>query len=120
LKLETSNLNLKPEPETLNLFNMNSKEILVQLKALSNEKMMAHNKKFGAGENQFGVKMGDIRALAKKIKTNHELALELWKTENVDARFLATLIMDPKKLSYEEINKLVKSEKFPHLADWFV
>jgi len=97
---------------------MNSKEILAQLKSLSNEKMMAHNKKFGAGDNQFGVKMGDIRALAKKIKTNHELALELWNTENVDARFLAILIIDPKKLSFEELKNLVKSEKFTHVADW--
>lgn len=97
---------------------MKTQEILVQLKALSNEKMIAHNKKFGAGDNQFGVKMGDIRALAKKIKTNHELALELWDTENVDARFLATLLIDPKKIAKEEINRLVKSEKFPHVADW--
>jgi len=97
---------------------MKVQEILAQLKALSNEKMIAHNKKFGAGDNQFGVKMGDIRALAKKIKTNHELALELWDTENVDARFLATLLIDPKKISKEEINRLVKSEKFPHVADW--
>ncbi|WP_264537685.1 DNA alkylation repair protein [Flavobacterium sp. N1736] len=92
--------------------NLNSKEILAQLKSLSNEKMIIHNKKFGAGDNQFGVKMGDIRALAKKIKTNHELALELWNTENVDARFLAILIIDPKKLSHDEINRLVKSENF--------
>ncbi|WKL49120.1 DNA alkylation repair protein [Flavobacterium pectinovorum] len=97
---------------------MKIQEILAQLKALSNEKMIAHNKKFGAGDNQFGVKMGDIRALAKKIKTNHELALELWDTENVDARFLATLLIDPKKIAKEEINRLVKSEKFPHVADW--
>lgn len=97
---------------------MKIQEILEQLKALSNEKMIAHNKKFGAGDNQFGVKMGDIRALAKKIKTNHELALELWDTENVDARFLATLLIDPKKITKEEINRLVKSEKFPHVADW--
>lgn len=97
---------------------MKVQEILVQLKALSNEKMIAHNKKFGAGDNQFGVKMGDIRALAKKIETNHELALELWDTENVDARFLSTLLVDPKKITKEEINRLVKSEKFPHVADW--
>lgn len=97
---------------------MKIQEILAKLKALSNDKMIAHNKKFGAGDNQFGVKMGDIRAMAKKIKTNHELALELWDTENVDARFLATLLIDSKKITKEEINRLVKSEKFPHVADW--
>jgi 3-methyladenine DNA glycosylase AlkD len=97
---------------------MTLKETLSQLEALSNEKMLAHNKKFGAGSKQFGVKMGDIRALAKKIKSNHALAVELWETGNVDARFLAILILDPKKLSRDELIKMVKSEKFTHVADW--
>lgn len=98
---------------------MTVNEILSQLKTLGNEKVRAHNLKFGAGSNQFGVKMGDIRALAKKIKTNHPLALELWETGNVEARFLATLIIDPKQLSIEEVDRLVRSERFPHIADWF-
>lgn len=97
---------------------MTVKETLTQLEALGNKTMITHNIKFGAGENQFGVKMGDIRALAKKIKTDHSLALELWDTENIDARFLATLIINPNKLSYDDINRLVKSEKFVHVADW--
>jgi hypothetical protein len=42
-------------------------ETLKQLKALGNEKMRAHNTKYGAGD-QFGIKHGDIRVLAKKIK----------------------------------------------------
>jgi 3-methyladenine DNA glycosylase AlkD len=98
---------------------MKAKEILTQLEALGDEKMRAQNKKRGAGDNQFGVKMGDIRTIAKTIKTNHELALELWATGNVEARFLAVLIIDPKKLSNEEIAKMVSSEKFTHTADWF-
>ncbi|WP_159467833.1 DNA alkylation repair protein [Dyadobacter sp. 3J3] len=97
---------------------MTLKETLTQLEAHSNPTMMQHNIKYGAGENQFGVKMGDIRALAKKIKTDHDLALELWDTENIDARFLATLIIIPKKLTHDDINRMVKSEKFVHVADW--
>ncbi|QOG04013.1 DNA alkylation repair protein [Flavobacterium sp. MDT1-60] len=98
---------------------MKAKEIVAQLEALGDEKMRTQNKKRGAGDNQFGVKMGDIRAIAKKIKTNHELALELWDTGNVEARFLAALIIDPKKLSNDDIAKIVSSEKFTHIADWF-
>lgn len=98
---------------------MTVNEILTHLQSLGNEKVRAHNLKFGAGTNQFGVKMGDIRALAKKIKTNHPLALELWETGNVEARFLATLIIDPEQLSIEEVDSLVRSEKFSHVADWF-
>lgn len=97
---------------------MTLSEALTQLESFGNETMRLHNRKYGAGENQFGVKMGDIRALAKKIKTDHELALQLWDTENIDARFLAILIMAPKKLSHDEINRLVKSERFVHVADW--
>jgi 3-methyladenine DNA glycosylase AlkD len=98
---------------------MNLKETLTQLEALGDEKVRAHNIKYGAGSNQFGVKMGDIRNLAKKIKTDHQLALELWNTGNVDARFLATLVMKPKNLSKEDLDKMVRSEKFVHVADWF-
>ncbi|GLU55382.1 DNA alkylation repair protein [Dyadobacter frigoris] len=93
-------------------------EALTQLESFGNETMRLHNVKYGAGENQFGVKMGDIRALAKKIKTDHSLALALWDTENIDARFLAILIIVPNKLSHEELNRLVKSERFVHVADW--
>ena len=51
------------------------KETLVQLEALGNEKVRAQNSKNGAGNNQFGVRLGDIRNLATKIGTNHAWAL---------------------------------------------
>ena len=54
-----------------------------KLEALGDEKRRAYNIKIGAVKaKQFGVSTGEIRALAKKIKTNHELALELWNTGN--------------------------------------
>jgi 3-methyladenine DNA glycosylase AlkD len=97
---------------------MTVKEILRQLKALGDEKMRAYNAKRGAGDNQFGVKLGDIRVLAKKIKTNHELALSLWETGNIDARLLATLLIKPKNLSAEEMDRLVRSATYVQLAEW--
>jgi len=95
------------------------KETLSQLETLGDEKRRAYNAKNGAHDNQFGVKMGDIRKAAKKIKTNHELALALWKTENIDARFLATLIIKTKELSAGEVDEMVKSLQFVYVADWF-
>ena len=97
---------------------MTLKETLAQLEALSNETMLAHNIKHGAGKNQFGVKMSDIRTVAKKIKKDHQLALQLWDTAIIEARLLATLIIDLKKLSHEDINRMVSSEKFIQVADW--
>ena len=78
---------------------MTLKETLKQLKALGNAKVRAQNAKGGAGDNQFGVSLGDIRVLAKKIRTDHPLALSLWETGNVYAQFLPTLLIQPKKLS---------------------
>jgi 3-methyladenine DNA glycosylase AlkD len=44
--------------------------------------------------------------------------LELWKTENIDVRLLATLIIQPKKLSAQELDEMVKSIGFVQEADW--
>jgi 3-methyladenine DNA glycosylase AlkD len=98
---------------------MTVKETLSQLKSLSNQSVVAHNKKNGATTNQFGAKLGDIRNLANKIKTNHQLALELWQTKNIDARLLACLIIKPKTLSVKELTEMVKSIDFVQVADWF-
>ena len=97
---------------------MTLNETLKQLKALANERTRAHNTKYGAGDNQFGVKHGDIRALAKKIKANHELAMSLWETGIVDAQLLATLLIKPKTLSAQEVHRMVRSVSFAHVADW--
>lgn len=97
---------------------MTLNEALEQLRALGNEKMRAHNTKNGAGENQFGVKRGDIRALAEKIHSNHELAISLWETGNVDAQLLAALLIEPKNLSAEATDRMVRSVTFAQVADW--
>lgn len=97
---------------------MKLKEALKKLEALGTEQMRAQNAKNGVGKNQYGVRMGDIRKLAKEIKTNHELSLELWNTKNIDARFLAILLIKPKSLSASEMDRMVKSVKFANVADW--
>lgn len=97
---------------------MTVEKILEELKALGTEKMRAQNAKRGAGENQFGVRFGDIRKVAKKIKTNHELALALWETGNIEARLLSTLIIKPKMLSASEMDAMVRSVQFDRVADW--
>ena len=97
---------------------MTLKETLAELEALGNEKLRQQNKKRGADDNQFGVKLGDIRKVADKIKANHELALERWETANMEARLLATLLVNPKKLSPEETDKMVRDATIPQVADW--
>jgi 3-methyladenine DNA glycosylase AlkD len=98
-------------------------ETLRELESLGNAGVRAQNAKSGpmgsgAGDNQFGVSRGDVRKLASKIKTNHELALSLWKTGNVDAQFLAALLIKVDLLSADEMERMVKSVTWVWVAEW--
>lgn len=102
---------------------MTVEEVMRQLKSLGNAAVRAQNAKngplgSGAGDNQFGVARGDVRKLANKIKTNHELALALWNTGNIDAQFLAALLFKVNLLSADEMERLVKSVTWLWVADW--
>lgn len=99
---------------------MTLSEALKQLKSLGNEATRKHNTKWGAGDNQFGVKHGDVRALAKKLGPSPDLAAALWDTGNADAQLLAALLFQPKALTAEQVDRLVRSISFSHVADWLV
>lgn len=98
--------------------NMTVKEVLAKLESLGDEARRKHNLKMGAPDNQFGVKLGDIRAIAKTIKTDHALALKLWDTGNVEAQLLATLIMQPASLSARELEVMTRAATCSQVADW--
>lgn len=71
-------------------------------------------------------KLGDLRKIAKEIKKDHELALELWSTEAFLPRLLAILIMDKKLLSEDVLNKLDEDmqihtyDERNNLMDWLM
>lgn len=70
--------------------------------------------------------LGDLRKIAKIIKADHDLAMELWSTGKFFPRLLAILIMDNKRVSQDLINKLDKDmHTYPfdernQLMDWFM
>ncbi len=71
-------------------------------------------------------KLGDLRNIAKEIKKDHELAMELWSTGSLLPRLLAILIMDNKQVSPDLINTLdqdMQTHAFDEryqLMDWFM
>jgi len=95
-------------------------EVMTQLEAWGTEKAREINGKNGAGENQFGVNLSNLRALAKQIKSNHDLALQLWETGNVEAILLATLIVKPKLLSADDLDEMMATLTYFKTTDWFV
>ncbi len=58
--------------------------------------------------NSKDTRLGDVRKIAKEVKRDHDLAMELWSTGAFHARQLAILIMDKKHLTQELINDLVR------------
>jgi len=76
--------------------------------------------------NSESTKLGDLRKIAKVIKKDHELGMELWSTSHFFSRMLAILIMDKKELSQEIINQLdsdIQGHEFDarmQLIDWLM
>jgi 3-methyladenine DNA glycosylase AlkD len=95
-------------------------ETLSALEQHGDPRVRALNARNGAPENQYGVKMGDIRAIAKSIKTDHDLGLELWASGNAEAMLLATLILKPKQLSPEDLERMASAVTYAQLADWLM
>jgi 3-methyladenine DNA glycosylase AlkD len=71
-------------------------------------------------------KLGDLRKIAKDIKRDHDLAMELWSTGKHFPRLLAILIMDHKRLSQDFINELDRDmrthslDERNQLMDWLM
>jgi 3-methyladenine DNA glycosylase AlkD len=93
------------------------KEVMRELAALEEPKMREANERRG---DDHGVNLTHLRALAKRLKTQHELALQLWATGDTAACLLATLECKPKALSVAEFKAMIRDIRAPKLLDWFI
>lgn len=84
-------------------------ELLEALEAKGTEAFRKSYLKGGATGRVLGVKMGDLRALAKPLKTQHALALELWASGCFEAQVLAVALLDPKRVDADQAAALVTS-----------
>ena len=87
---------------------MTAQEILATLKKLGKPQTAAIYKRHLSGDNVCGVLTSELAKLQKKIKVDHALALELWKTGNAEARILALQVADPEKLTRADADGLLK------------
>jgi 3-methyladenine DNA glycosylase AlkD len=79
--------------------------IMSELEKMGDEQTKKTFLRHGAREPVFGVKVENLKKIQKRVKKNHELALQLFETGNVDAMYLAGLISDPPKMSPENLNR---------------
>ncbi|MFB7249222.1 DNA alkylation repair protein [Microbacterium sp. NPDC056234] len=92
-------------------------QALADLAALEDPKMRAANEKRG---DDHGINLSQMRALAKRIKTDHELAVELWETGETAPRLLSMLICTVKAFTADELDAMVRETEVPKVNDWFV
>lgn len=55
--------------------------------------------------NAFGVSVADLRAFAKRLGPNHELALALWKTGWYEARMLTSFVAEPARVTPAQMDR---------------
>lgn len=76
------------------------KSIMGELERKGSEKTRKTYERHGLPpERMFGVSIADLKAIAKTIKGQQALALELYATGNVDAMYLAGIVADGTKMS---------------------
>lgn len=92
-------------------------EVLAELAALEDPKARAVNERHG---DDHGVNLGALRAVAKRLRTQHDLARELWATGDTAARLLALLVCRPKAFGRDELDAMLRGARVPKVQDWLV
>ncbi|MGO4782788.1 DNA alkylation repair protein [Cryobacterium sp. W22_MBD10_FK3] len=92
-------------------------EVMAELAELENPKFRAVNTNHG---DDHGVNLSQLRAVAKRLKTQQELARELWQTGDTAARLLAILICRPKAFERAELDAMLRDAGTPKVQDWLV
>ncbi|WP_051034036.1 DNA alkylation repair protein [Streptomyces sp. SS] len=90
---------------------------MAELAALEDPKARAVNERHG---DDHGVNLGRLRALAKRLKTQQDLAGELWDTDDTAARLLALLVCRPKAFERDRLDAMVREARTPKVHDWLV
>ncbi|WP_218062997.1 DNA alkylation repair protein [Arthrobacter sp. SDTb3-6] len=90
---------------------------MAELAALEDPKARAINERHG---DDNGVNLGQLRAVAKRLKTQQELSRQLWATGDTAARLVALLICRPKEFGCGELDAMLREARVPKVTDWLV
>lgn len=99
---------------------MTVNEILQELETLGNPQTKRIFQNHGAQEPIFGVKIGDLKTIVKRVKKDHALSLALYDTGNSDAMYLAGLIADEKKITKDELRHWAETARWQMTSEYTV
>jgi len=92
-------------------------QVMAELAALEDPRAREVNEKRG---DDHGVNLSKLRTVAKRLKTQQELARQLWETNDTAARLLALLICRPKAYERDELDAMLREAGTPKVHDWLV
>jgi 3-methyladenine DNA glycosylase AlkD len=92
-------------------------EVLAELAALEDPRIREVNARHG---DDHGVNLTKLRAVATRLKTQQDLARELWATGDTAARLLALLVCRPKAFGRDELDAMLRQARTPKVHDWLV
>ncbi|MDN4492781.1 DNA alkylation repair protein [Ureibacillus aquaedulcis] len=99
---------------------MDFETVMEELEALGKERTKKTYISNGAYEPVFGVATGAMKPLAKKNKSNQELAEQLYATGNYDAMYFAGMIADPTIMTEADFERWIDKAYFYMLSDYVV
>lgn len=88
--------------------------IMRELESLGSDSIRKVLRKHGARDPFFGVRIGDMKPIVKRIKKDYQLALDLYDTGNYDAMYLAGLIADDARMTRKDLAKWAKTAQSSH------
>ena len=99
---------------------MTVKEVMKSLESMGSEQTRKIYTKHGANVPIFGVKVGDMKTIVKKVKKDYDLSKGLFETGNGDAMYLAGLIADETKMTKTDLKKWVKASTWSMTSEYTV
>jgi 3-methyladenine DNA glycosylase AlkD len=84
-------------------------EVLIRLNALSDPNQLEGMSRYGMTvDRRLGIKIPELRRLARQVGRDHELALALWDTGFAEARILAAMVDEAGAVSAEQMDAWVQ------------
>ncbi|MFT7296258.1 MAG: 3-methyladenine DNA glycosylase AlkD [Flavobacteriales bacterium] len=99
---------------------MTTHQVLKELEGYGDETTKNTLMRHGAKEPFFGVKVADLKKVLKKTKKNHQLSLQLYKTGNSDAMYLAGLMADEKQITEAQLDEWADQAYWYYLSEFAV
>ncbi len=96
-------------------------EVMQELRALGSEQTRKTFIRHGVDSDRiYGVRVGDMKKLLKKIKGDQPLAMKIYATGIFDAMYLAGLAADGSKMTKKQLDTWARQAEFGMISEFTI